>query len=265
MKYISMKIIAKYIYNIVLWLVFTIDAVVLMIINLIVFAITYPFDTKRKVIHAFSYYWGLHYLWVNPLWKIKYVCQANIDPKKSYVIVSNHQSMFDICLIYKIPLVFKWVSKREVFRMPFVGWLLKLHGDIMIRRGTAQSAKEMLKEAGEWISKGCSISIFPEGTRSADGRIHKFKEGAFMIARMNKLPVLPVVVEGTRNIFPTGKILFGGCATATLHVLPEISAETVASLKMHDLSDMLYQTMLEEHKRMVPERYSQNPEPENHE
>ncbi|MDR1130689.1 MAG: 1-acyl-sn-glycerol-3-phosphate acyltransferase [Prevotellaceae bacterium] len=257
-----MKIISKYICNIVFWPLLLCDAVILMIINLIVFAVTYPFDPKRKVIHAFSLYWGLHYLWLNPLWKIVYVCNANIDPKKSYVIVSNHQSMVDICLMYKIPLVFKWVSKKEVFKMPFVGWLLKLHGDIMINRGTTQSAKEMLKKAGEWISRACSISIFPEGTRSADGRIHGFKEGAFMVAKLNKLPILPVVIEGTRDILPPGEIFFGGRATARLHVLPEISAETVASLKMRDLSDMLHKMMLDEHKRMIPERYSQNSETE---
>ncbi|MDR1338857.1 MAG: 1-acyl-sn-glycerol-3-phosphate acyltransferase [Prevotellaceae bacterium] len=257
-----MKIIIWYVYNIVFWLLSIIEAIVLMIINLIVFALTYPFDPKRKVIHAFSLYWGLHYLWFNPLWKIIYVCRANIDPKQPYIIVSNHQSMFDICLMYKIPLVFKWVSKKEVFRMPFVGWLLKLHGDIMINRGTRQSAREMLEKAGKWASKGCSISIFPEGTRSADGRIQGFKEGAFMIAKLNRLPVLPVVIEGTRNILPPGRMLFGGCATARLHVLPEISAETVASLKIRDLSDMLHRMMLEEHKRMAPERYSQNSETE---
>lgn len=253
-----MRTVLKYIYNVIIWTVFIVDAVILMIINLIVFAVTYPFDTKRAVIHAFSYYWGLHYLWVNPLWKIEYSCRANIDPKKSYVIVSNHQSMFDICVIYMIPLVFKWVSKKEVFKIPFVGWLLKLHGDILINRGTTQSTKEMLKKAENWIKKGCSISIFPEGTRSVDGTIHSFKEGAFMIAKLNKLPVLPVVVEGTRKILPPGSSLLGGCAVARIHVLPEISAETVASLKTRDLSDLLSKVMLEEHKRMVPERYGNN-------
>jgi 1-acyl-sn-glycerol-3-phosphate acyltransferase len=252
-----MRSIIKYVYNIAIWSTFVVDAVILMIINLIVFALTYPFDSKRKVIHAFSYYWGLHYLWVNPFWKMEYECRANINPKKSYIIVGNHQSMFDICVMYKIPLVFKWVSKKEVFKIPFVGWLLKLHGDILIRRGTTQSTKEMLKKAEEWINKGCSISIFPEGTRSDDGKIHDFKEGAFMIAKLNKLPVLPVVVEGTRKVLPPGSAVLGGCATVRIHVLPEVPAETVASLKMRDLSAMLNKMMLDEHKRMAPEKYSE--------
>jgi 1-acyl-sn-glycerol-3-phosphate acyltransferase len=236
--------------------VFVIDAIVLMIINLVAFAITYPFDKQRKIIHAFSYYWGLHYLWVNPLWTIDYECRATIDPNKSYVIVGNHQSMFDICVMYKIPLVFKWVSKQELFRMPFVGWLLKLHGDIMIRRGTRQSTKEMLTKAEAWVNKGCSISIFPEGTRSIDGRIHSFKEGAFLIAKLNRLPILPVIVEGSRKILPPKSGLFGGCAIVRIRVLPEISAEKVASLKIRDLSDLLNSIMLDEHRRLAPERYT---------
>ncbi|MDR0384735.1 MAG: 1-acyl-sn-glycerol-3-phosphate acyltransferase [Prevotellaceae bacterium] len=251
-----MRIIIKYLYNAVFWSVFSVEAIILMIINLLVFAVTYPFDSRRKVIHVLSWYWGLHYIWFNPLWKTEYVCRADIDRRKPCVIVSNHQSMFDICVMYRIPLVFKWVSKKEVFRIPFVGWLLKLHGDILIQRGTTQSAKEMLKQAGKWIDRGCSISIFPEGTRSADGRIHRFKEGAFMIAKLNRLPVLPVVIEGTRKILPPQSSLMGGCATVRIHVLPEVSSETVASLKMRDLSDMLYSMMLDEHRRMAPERYA---------
>jgi 1-acyl-sn-glycerol-3-phosphate acyltransferase len=116
----------------------------------------------------------------------------------------------------------------------------------------------MLKKAEEWINKGCSISIFPEGTRSVDGKIHHFKEGAFMIAKLNKLAILPVVIEGARKILPAKSSLLGSCATARIHVLPEISAETVASLKTRELSDMLNRIMIEEHKRMIPERYSEN-------
>jgi 1-acyl-sn-glycerol-3-phosphate acyltransferase len=229
----------KYVFNFFWWIFCIADAVVLMVINLAVFALTVPFDPKRKVIHALSYYWGLHYLWFNPLWKLEYRCLAQIDPGRSYVIAGNHQSMLDICVMYKVPLVFKWISKREVFNIPFVGWLLKLHGDILISRGDTQSTKKMLREAAEWIGKGCSICIFPEGTRSPDGEIGEFKEGAFLIAKMNRLPVLPVRIEGTRRILPPGSGLFGGRARCRITVLPEISAETVASVKVRELSDMV--------------------------
>lgn len=252
-----MKTFFKHIYNFILLLLMLIDALILMPINLLVFVIVYPFDPKRTIIHKMSHYWGLHYIWFNPLWKIEHKCYADIDTKKSYIIVSNHQSMFDICVMYKVPLVFKWVSKQDVFKIPFVGWLLKLHGDILIKRGDTQSTKVMFKHAEKWIKRGCSIAIFPEGTRSKSGKIQSFKEGAFLLAKMNKLPIIPVVVEGTRDMFPTGKLSFGGRATAHIHVLPVISAETVVATKTKDLSNMVHQMILDEHKKIVPEWYSE--------
>jgi 1-acyl-sn-glycerol-3-phosphate acyltransferase len=210
-----------------------------MIINLVVFFITLPFDPQRRIIHRMSWYWGLHYIWFNPLWKMHYRCEAQIDPKKSYVIAANHQSMLDISLIYNLPLVFKWVSKREVFKMPFVGWMLKLHGDILIDRGKAGSTKQMLHEAEKWVNRTCSIAVFPEGTRSHDGQLQDFKEGAFLIAKMNRLPILPVAIYGTKDMLPAGSAKFRGRAQCFVHVLPEISAETVAATKTRDLSNMV--------------------------
>ena len=232
------------------------DACILIILAFLIFVAAYPFDPKRKAEHIFSRFWALHFFWFNPFWRIKYVCKAEIDRNKTYVIVCNHQSMFDICLMYKLPLIFKWVSKEEIFRMPFVGWMLKMHGDILIKRGDGQSARDMLKQSSAWFEKGCSVSIFPEGTRSDDGKIHDFKEGAFMMAKLCKMPIIPVVVEGTARMFPPRNFRIGGCATAQIHVLPVIDAATVASMKTRDLSNMLHDMMLSEHIKMSPEKYS---------
>lgn len=232
------------------------DACVLIVFAFLTFIVAWPFDPKRKAEHIFSTFWALHYFWFNPLWRIKYLCKATIEKNKAYVIVCNHQSMFDICLTYKIPLVFKWVSREEIFRMPFVGWMLRMHGDISVKRGDGQSARDMLKQASAWFDKGCSVSIFPEGTRSDDGRIHDFKEGAFMMAKLCKMPIIPVVVEGTARMFPPRNLNIGGCATARIHVLPVIDAATVGSMKIRDLSNMLHDIMLDEHKKMAPEKYA---------
>jgi 1-acyl-sn-glycerol-3-phosphate acyltransferase len=250
-----MRKIIKILYSSVWWLLAIADACVLIVIAFLVFIIAYPFDPKRKAEHVFSIFWALHYFYFNPLWRLKYVCNASIDSNQPYVIVCNHQSMLDICAMYKLPLVFKWVSKEEVFRMPFVGWMLKMHGDILIKRGERQSAKDMLKQASSWIDKKCSISIFPEGTRSSDGCIHEFKEGAFLIAKLYKTPIIPVVVEGTGRMFPSRSFFIGGCTRARIHVLPVIDAETVASMKIRDLSNMLHDMMLAEHRKMAPEKY----------
>lgn len=245
-------------YSLLAWILMVIDACLLISIGFLIFVFTYPFDRKRKVVHLFSVYWGLHYYWLNPFWKIRYTCDISIDKSQPYIIVSNHQSMFDICSLYKVPLVFKWVSKVEALRIPFVGGMLKMHGDILIHRGDQQSTKRMLKDAAEWIQKGCSISIFPEGTRSMDGRIQDFKEGAFLVARLNKLPILPVVTDGNYELLHSGSGLLGGCVTVKMHVLPVIPAETVGSMKVKELSDLLHALMLEEHRKMAPHRYQED-------
>ena len=253
---IIMKKIAKFLYNVAAWTYAAISAPILMIIALLIFCIAYPFDPKRKALHIFSGFWGLQYFWMNPLWRIRYSGKENIDKHKTYIIVSNHQSYLDICAMYKLPLVFKWVSKIEATKIPFIGWLLPMHGDVLIKRGEGKSSREMMTKCAHWIKLGASISIFPEGTRSANGQIHRFKEGAFLLARVNKLPILPVVMDGTCDMFPKKGLALGGRATLQIKVLPEISAETVASMSAKELSEYLHDMMLTEHKKMVPHRYT---------
>lgn len=251
-----MKKIAKFIYNVLAWVYAAVTGVIFMIVALLVFAIAYPFDPRRKALHLFSAFWGLQYFWVNPLWHIRYTGKENIDKHKTYIIVCNHQSYLDICAMQKLPLVFKWVSKVEATRIPFIGWLLPMHGDILISRGESKSTREMIEKSARWVKLGASIAIFPEGTRSSDGCMGNFKEGAFLLARMNKLPILPVVMDGTCDMLPKTGIGIGGRATVQVKVLPEVSAETVASMGIKDLSAYIHNILLTEHKKIAPQRYN---------
>ncbi|MDR1055848.1 MAG: 1-acyl-sn-glycerol-3-phosphate acyltransferase [Prevotellaceae bacterium] len=250
-----MKKLAKFIYIVAAWTYAAITAPVLMIVALLIFVIAYPFDLRRKALHVFSGFWGLQYFWMNPLWRIRYTGKENVDKRKSYIMVCNHQSYLDICAMYKIPLVFKWISKVEATKIPFIGWLLPMHGDVLIKRGEGKSSREMMTKCAHWIKLGASISIFPEGTRTPDGRIHNFKEGAFLLARVNNLPILPVVMDGTYDMFSKKGLAIGGCATLQIRVLSEISAKTVASMGIKELSTYLHDMMLNEHKKMAPQRY----------
>mgnify|MGYP003204137551 CR=1 FL=1 len=83
--------------------------------------------------------------------------REKIDRGKAYVIVTNHQSMLDVPLMYVLPLNFKWVSKREVMRIPIFGWVLQMHGDIAIERGSSRSARHMMEEADDYLSRGTSV------------------------------------------------------------------------------------------------------------
>ncbi|NTU93102.1 MAG: 1-acyl-sn-glycerol-3-phosphate acyltransferase [Chlorobiaceae bacterium] len=125
------------------------------------------------------------------------------QPDKTYLIVSNHAGMADIPLILgSIRLNLRFVAKEELGRIPILGWTLKGSGYVLIKRGQNREALQSLLDATVQLKKGHSIHIFPEGTRSVDGRLLPFKRGAFIIARKAGVPVLPVTIIGSNLITP---------------------------------------------------------------
>jgi 1-acyl-sn-glycerol-3-phosphate acyltransferase len=169
----------------------------------------------------------------------------NIDPHKAYVMVLNHNSMVDILSIYNLQLVFKWVSKKEVYRIPIVGQLLFAHGDIVINRASAKEAMQLVHTRGlEWLKKGASVSIFPEGTRSKDGEIHNFKAGAFILAKDAGVPILPIVLDGTNTMVHKGWLM-NWRNKITIRILPPIPAEEVKSRDIKDVMSQVREDMVE--------------------
>jgi 1-acyl-sn-glycerol-3-phosphate acyltransferase len=169
----------------------------------------------------------------------------NIDRKQAYVIVINHVSMMDIMSIYPLPLVFKWVSKREVYRIPMVGRLLFMHGDIVINRASTKEAMQLVHTRGmEWLKKGASVSIFPEGTRSKDGEIHNFKAGAFILAKDAEVPILPVVLAGTNNMV-RNRIFMNWKNRIRIKVLPPVSKEEVVARPIKEVMAEVRESMVE--------------------
>lgn len=131
----------------------------------------------------------------------------HVDSKTSYVVISNHQSLYDIFLIYGwLGIDIKWVMKKELGKIPGIGFGSRKVGHIFLDRSNSRVALESLKEAKKKLVNGTSVVIFPEGTRSKDGQIGNFKKGAFKLALDLNLPVLPVTITGTRKILPTGTI-----------------------------------------------------------
>lgn len=184
-----------------------------------------------------------------PTWRRKVEGLENIDKKKSYVIVINHNSMVDILALYFLPLNFRWVSKREVFRIPYVGQLLTIHGDIAIDRSKgADSMRKVTEDGKMWIGRGASIAMFPEGTRSKSGEIGRFKQGAFALAKEAGVEILPVVMHGTRTVL-NKFYLVNWRNVLKVSVLPPISAEEVAATPMPEL--------MEKTRTMMCEKYNQ--------
>jgi 1-acyl-sn-glycerol-3-phosphate acyltransferase len=145
--------------------------------------------------------------------------RERVDPRQSYVIVANHQSQYDIFVLYGwLGIEFKWVMKKELRKVPMIGVSCERIGHIFIDRSNRQAAIETINQAKAKIVDGVSILFFPEGTRSPDGRLKLFKRGAFRMALDLELPLLPVTVVGTRDVLPAGtRRLFPGRARLVFH------------------------------------------------
>lgn len=143
--------------------------------------------------------------WILASCRIRIVCDGreNIDPRRSYVLMSNHQSVIDIAaIVATMPVSFRFVAKRELLRIPFFGWALALSDQIVIDRGDRERAIRTLRRAAQRIREGVNVIIFPEGSRSATGELGQFKSGGFHLAIQAQVPVLPITVSGTRSITP---------------------------------------------------------------
>jgi 1-acyl-sn-glycerol-3-phosphate acyltransferase len=140
----------------------------------------------------------------------------------------NHQSNFDIpVLLGHLTVQFRWLAKKELFKIPIFGHAMRNVGYISIDRSDRQSAFESLKVAAEKIKSGVSVLIFPEGTRSRDGKIRPFKKGGFVMAIDSGVPIVPVVITGTRSIMPKGRFrVYPGHVSMVIHKPIETSIYT---------------------------------------
>jgi 1-acyl-sn-glycerol-3-phosphate acyltransferase len=246
----------KIIYNIIVYLYFIVLSTVSLIISAVTLLVLYPFDKRRFVVHKLSKWWTNQcFFYINPFWKTIFTGKELVDKRKSYIIVSNHQSLIDIGLMYYVPRVFKWISKHEALSIPIIGQMLYIHGDIMIKRGKSESTKKMLTQSKKWLKYGASIAVFPEGTRTKDGKVHRFKEGAFLLAKQTKTPILPVVLDGAFAVLPKNGILLKIKHKFQLKILPEISVKEIESTSIKEMTLKVQTLITDEHKKIAPEFY----------
>ncbi len=150
--------------------------------------------------------WSRFNAFLTPMF-VKVSGKENINPKQSYIVVSNHQSVYDIFLIYGwLGIDIKWMMKKELRKLPGIGLGSEKVGHIFIDRSNSMKALESINQAKKKLMNGTSVVIFPEGTRSKTGELGPFKRGAFKIAYDVNLPILPITVINTKNILPTNTI-----------------------------------------------------------
>jgi 1-acyl-sn-glycerol-3-phosphate acyltransferase len=184
--------------------------------------------------------------WVNPAWRLHISGETISDPRRPYVVVSNHQSLADIPLISNLPWEMKWMGKVELFRLPILGWMMRLSGDISVDRKNPRSGAQALIKAQRYLEQKCSVIIFPEGTRTLDGRMRQFTDGAFHLAIRAKVPILPLVIEGSRDCIPKNSWKFGEPSEIFLKVLPPMETSSLTTDDVPALRDRVRVTMMKQ-------------------
>lgn len=163
--------------------------------------------------------------------------RENVEPGQRYVILSNHQSHFDIpALVTSLGVPYRWVIKKELRRIPLFGYALATSRNIFIDRSDNSSAMRSIREGVAQLPEGTGVLFFPEGTRSWDDNMLPFKKGGFIAAQDSGLPILPVTVNGSRRCLPKGSAVFrSGTIEVVIH--PPIPAATVTEQPLEELME----------------------------
>jgi 1-acyl-sn-glycerol-3-phosphate acyltransferase len=175
----------------------------------LLWVVSRPFDPNKVVPGKFLRFIGVMFGRCYPWWRFR--TEGGWPAGGPFVVVANHMSLLDIVLLSRLPREMKWVGKEELFRIPWIGWMLRLTGDIAVKRGDAESGGEAVARAKAYLARGMSVMIFPEGTRSRDARLLPFKSGAFRLAIEAGVPVLPVAVWGTATGLKKGGMAVAPC------------------------------------------------------
>jgi len=201
---------------------------------LILLLVTGAFDRGRYIVGYVFRRIGPVMATLNPLWSFRYSGAMPKNPRRPYVVVSNHESFADILLISHLPWEMKWLSKAELFRIPIMGWMMWLAGDIPVKRGFGPSAVEAMERCRKVLRQKVSVMIFPEGTRSKTAELLPFKDGAFRLAVEAGVPILPLALSGTGTALPKHGWRFGRSA-AHLRVLEPVET---AGLTLADVPSL---------------------------
>jgi 1-acyl-sn-glycerol-3-phosphate acyltransferase len=213
--------------SLVYWTFLVSSSFVLFGVALVIWAVTAPFGPRRTLLHRFTCLWASLYTWLNPAWSLQIEGREKLDPHQTYVMVANHLSLLDILVLFRLFAHFKFVSKIENFRVPFIGWNMSLNRYIPLRRGDRESILRMLAQCERTLREGSSILMFPEGTRSPDGRLREFKPGAFEVAQRARKPILPIAIQGTAEALPKRGFILRGRHRVRISVLDAIGIDQV--------------------------------------
>lgn len=189
-----------------------------------------PFDRDRHLFHRIARLWGRSVSRHTPTFTLETRGTAPAASDGPYVVVMNHVSRIDPVFILSLPIPLRMVVKSELLRSP-LGLNLRLAGYIGTRRGGPDDAQRVLDRGLDWLARGVSVMLFPEGRRSPDGRVGRFKRGAFEMAARAGVPILPVVVAGSDDVQSGGSLRFQWGQHVVVSILPPIEADSSDALR----------------------------------
>ena len=198
----------QFFYSIYVWLIaIPILAVVTILVALSTIILS-PLFPNNKISYFPARFWGRCFCFLLFV-RVEISGMEHINPRESYVFALNHQSYFDIFVVYGwLPNIFKWIMKAELRKIPFVGLACQAAGHIFIDRSSSIAATKSIEKAKEQLRNGVSVVIFPEGTRTFTGKMQSFKRGAFRIATDLKLPIVPATLVGSFERLKRGSAHF---------------------------------------------------------
>ncbi|MBI4843361.1 MAG: 1-acyl-sn-glycerol-3-phosphate acyltransferase [Nitrospirae bacterium] len=240
--------------SIIFLIFFFTTSAVFFLIAFIIWLLTVLFDRRLAFLHLFTSFWGYFYMWATPAWPVSIKGREKIRKEEAYVIVANHQSQLDILSAFGLFVHFKWVSKAEVFNLPFVGWAMSLNRYIKLVREDRQGMLRMFRDAERALLNGSSVFLFPEGMRSETGITGSFMPGAFLLAKKTKSPILPIAINGTGKALPRGSLSF--------HSRQKIRIEVLDEIPYWDFADMRAEDIAEKVRGIIAEHVDENKETE---
>jgi 1-acyl-sn-glycerol-3-phosphate acyltransferase len=227
----------RHLFSIAFWSFLALSSAPLFLIAVAIFLLTTPFDRNGRVLHLYSCAWAQLYFWVNPFWRLRIEGREKLPSRGAAVLVSNHESLGDILVLFGLFKPFKWVSKMSVFKVPFIGWNMRLNRYVGVVRGQRESVVKMLADCEAWLDRGVPVLLFPEGTRSPDGEVKAFKDGAFVLAVRKGCPVIPIALAGTSRSLPKHGFVLRDKADCRARVLDAVDPNgfngDVAALSAH--------------------------------
>ncbi len=226
----------RLLFSIVFWSFLALSSAALFLGAVLLWAVTLPFDRNGRVLHLYSCFWAQLYFYVNPLWRLRVEGREHLPWRGPAVLVSNHESLGDILVLFGLYRPFKWVSKAENFKLPLIGWNMRLNRYVPLVRGDSKSIARMMAQCERWLARGVPILMFPEGTRSFDGQVKPFKDGAFTLSKKTGAPIIPVVLTGTARTLPKHGLVLETSAHCRVRVLPPVDPagfDGVPALREH--------------------------------